>query len=153
MTRDVARSSLDYLRAVGVTTIPFTLLLRTQTSLASKGLMFKLRFRRTIRVSNQSVIELTDRECPLTCASRPVTAFFSAVWRIASDLNTAHLLPVGTTETSPGPSNLFHQPVRRPPYKAVLLWVAELPNNFMMRSFRARGSPRTFWTGAAVDES
>ena len=29
---------------------------------------------------------------------------------------------------------------------------AELPNNFMMHSFRVGGSPSKFWTGAAVDE-
>lgn len=79
-------------------------------SQASKGLIFNFRFRRTLRASSQVVVELADRDCPAICASRPVTAYISAAWRIGSDLTAGHLFPVVTTERCPGPSTSFSSP-------------------------------------------
>ena len=93
---------------------------------------------------------LANRDCPVICASRPVTAYISAAWRTGSDLTAGHAFPVVSTERFSGTVYLFEQPVSRPPYKTTYLRAAELLN--MMHSFRVEGSPSTFLTRAAVDE-
>ena len=73
-------------------------------------MIFNFRFRRTLRASSQVVVGLANRNCPAICASRPVTAYISAPWRIGSDLTAGHPFPVVTTERFPGPSTSFSSP-------------------------------------------
>ena len=93
-----------------------------------------------------------NRDCPAIGASRPVTAYVSAAWRIGSDLTAGHPFPLVSTERVSGTVYLFEQPVCRPSCKTIYLWAAELLNYLMMHSFSVEGSPNTFLTRAAVDE-
>ena len=96
---------------MGATTFPFTLCLHIQKSQASKGLIFTFRFRRTLPASSQVVVRLSNRNFPAICASRPVTAYISAAWRIESDLTAGYPFPVVSTERFSGTVYLFKQPV------------------------------------------
>ena len=69
---------------------------------ASKCLIFNFQFGKTLRSSSETVVVLVDRDCPVICAFRAVTACISAAQRIGWDLSTGHLFPVATAEGGRG---------------------------------------------------
>ena len=102
-----------------VTTFPFTLCLQIQKSQACKGLILNFRFGRTLRASSQVVVGLKNRDCPAICASRLVTAYISAAWRLGSDLTAGHPFPVVSTERFPVPSISLSNPYDGRPARPV----------------------------------
>ena len=108
-------------------------------SQASKGLIFNVRFCRTLRASSQ-VVGLANRNCPTICTSRPVTAYIMP-----------HVV-LDQLKGFPVPSTSLSNPYDDRPAKIYFCRAEELPTHFKMHSFGVEGSPSTVLTGAAVDE-
>ena len=93
---------------------------------------------------------LADRNCPVVCAFRAVTAYISAAQRMGWDLTAGHLFPVVTAEGGRG--SLPLPAARMATALQAHLRAAGLPSHFTMRSFRMGGSLSKSLAGTAVDE-
>ena len=62
-----------------------------------------------LRASSQVVVGLSNRDGSAICASRLVTVYNSAAWRMGSDVTTGHPFPVVSTEAFSGTVYLFQQ--------------------------------------------
>ena len=123
----------------------------------SAGLIFNFPFGQTLRRSAETlrrsaeaVVVLADKESPQTCAFTGVTEYISAAHRIGWDLAKGHLFPLVLADGSRGPVPMSAQ--RMTAALQGHLRMAELPDHFIMHSFRVGGSMTKSLAGTVVDE-
>ena len=93
---------------------------------------------------------LADRDCPVVCPLRAVTAFISAAQRMWWDSTAGHLFPVVTA--GGGRGNLPLPAARMTSALQAHLRAVELPSHFTVHSFREGGALSKSLAGTAMDE-
>ena len=78
LTRDIALFALAFYSMRRGYDLPFTLGSHILKLPNSSGLIFNFQFGKTLKASSVAVVMLADRDCPVVCAFRDVTAYISA---------------------------------------------------------------------------
>ena len=138
LTRDIALFSLALYSMGRGYDLSFTLGSNILKLPSSRGLIFNFQFGKTLRASSEAAAVLADRDCPVICPFRAVTAYVSAAQRMGWDLTAGHLFPV--VSAGGGRGTLPLPAARMTAALQAHLRAAELPSCFTMHSFRVGGA-------------